>query len=158
MRILILCLIILPISGGVVFAKPIIVKKQSDPMNTEEKIQFFKKSLQKDKKYYVKDNIVLFKELLIGDWFGPPHSKYSFYKNGEFEVETDEPDEKNKTGKWTVKDNNILLKFSNGKNWTQYEVEYFTIETNQEEQYQYTFQIKFKKWFYKAVVLIINFN
>lgn len=154
----VLYLFVLSISSVVVSAEGMKARKQSDPMNTEEKIQIFKQSLQKDHKYYVKENPVLFQKLLIGNWYGPPHSKYFFKENGEFEVETDEPADKNKTGKWLIKDNRISIKFNNEKSWNHYEIEYFNIETNQDEQYQYTFYIKFKKTFYKAVALIINFN
>jgi len=133
-------------------------KRISWPNNSQLKIEFLKTNFQVNRYYKVKDDIELFKKIMEGNWYGPPHSEYSFEGNGKFNMVNYEFDRRKELGIWSIKDNNILLKFGNEKIWKSYEVEHYGLMTKEDDPSTFNFVIKFKGMFYQADVLFIEFK
>lgn len=91
-------------------------------------IKEIKNDVRIGKKYKVNDELVFFKNILIGYWSSPhPYFEITFEKNKKFSSKKNSNNENliNK-GVWDIQDNHLILKYSNSK-LIKYEIEYFVL-------------------------------
>jgi hypothetical protein len=102
-----------------------------------------------------------FKRIISGEWYAPPHSRFYFYQNGNFELECNEFNEIKKTGKWLIKDNKSLwLMFLDRGIWEENKIKVIIFKESKSQyvEYKYSIEILFKEMKFWGDSLTIDFK
>ena len=113
------------ISIGIVFCESKVDSKSND-----QAIEYAKKVLKKNEKYFLKKNDKNMKSLIVGFWTHNPIASYEFKKNGDLTIwYVDDfyqgmkvENRKIIKGKWSLKDNKLVLKLLNRKKEYKYSI------------------------------------
>lgn len=112
-----------------------------DMVDVKQKQKLIINKLKINLKYKFNENKIFISKIIIGQWFSPPHTSITFYKNNYFDRVNHDTKQIEK-GFWKITDDGLIISYDN-KNWVLKKIDYFILMFNKDDN-NYFFSLKVK--------------